>query len=337
MSAKTTIAGVALAAAVAGFGAGLSTRPARSVPEARSVPPASQLPDTAAPPAAEAVAAPEEASWKERAVAAEAELARLREAAAAPAAAAEAFEDRYAAACRALGVSEEAMRKVKTAKSVLDDFYARRGGAGTQQALNEIFKEIEALGSDAFRAAVAHLRASQSPEFEYGAIFGRTWKAGEEVHLLALAKDATAPLETRRLALRGLGATDTEQVRAYLIAELDEASDALLVGAAAQAVGWLKDERAIPALERILARPEGDLAITEALNGLGAMGGDAAKNAILRYIDKEHTSAYYVWAVRVLTFSNRAAAAEAARRVLEGPYAEKLAANDRDYIASFAK
>jgi HEAT repeat protein len=126
-------------------------------------------------------------------------------------------------------------------------------------------------------------------------------------------------------------------VRAYLIAELDEASDALLVGAAAQAVGWLKDERAIPALERILARPEGDLAITEALNGLGAMGGDAAKNAILRYIDKEHTSAYDVWAGRVLTFSNRAAAAEAARRVLEGPYAEKLAANDRDYIASFAK
>ncbi len=72
------------------------------------------------------------------------------------------------------------------------------------------------------------------------------------------------------------------------------------------------------------------------LNGLGTLGSKESRRVLTEYLEKEHPGYYLTWGVRMLSWSDMEAAREAAAKVLAGPQAEKLTANERRVLEATA-
>ncbi len=335
MNIKTagTMAAVALAAATVGVGVGMGatsdTAAERREPVAREAP--------RVPAAIEA----ELAEWRGRAQRAERKLAAApipKSASPAPEnAASSEFEARYAEHGRDLGVSPEALAAAKKAKAVMDEFRSSRGSPKLQKELNRAVAALTALGNEGFLALVAHLRATELPEGDYINLLGTTWSLGLETHLVRLTRDPQATIEQRRHALLGLSVTDTPDVRAHLLGELERVTDAKLIQGSAQALGWLHEDRAVPQLELLLYRRGKEKEQGGLLNALGSLGSKESRRVLTEYLEKEHSGYYLNWGVRALSWSDMDAGRAAAVKILAGPQAKKLKAHERRVLEGIAK
>jgi hypothetical protein len=80
------------------------------------------------------------------------------------------------------------------------------------------------FGSEGFRAVCAMLEVGRS-HFRMNELLIATWRPGDEQLLLELAKGPPLPNWATWTVLRGLGAADTEEVRAYLLQRLATEED----------------------------------------------------------------------------------------------------------------
>ncbi len=335
MNAKITMAGVALVAAAAGLGSGLVLAGPRA-PEPRAHTREARAPSETVTTDAEV------ALWRERAERAEAALNAARAAPAPPAAgraqarpAAPDFDARYAAVGGEFGAGPAAMAAAKRAKDAHDGWCAGMSPA-TQAELSAAVEELRKLGGEGFLALAAHLRATEHPKQDYVSLLSTTYRPGLETHLFAVARDPLATPDQRHHALLGLSIADTAPVRDYLLAELEGASDERIIAGAARSLGWLREERALPTLERLLYRPGMEHQQGPLLDGIGILGTAEARRVLLAYLDKERRSGYLAWGVRALGWSDTAAARDAAKAILAGPHAGNLAQRDRTDLETTA-
>lgn len=331
MNVKTTVtmSAVALAAAVVGVGVGMSAT-FRNPAERREH-------TSEGVPRSPVTVEKELAAWRERAEEAERQLAEIRtpgrEAARNPEEPVSDFDRRYAAAGKEVGAGSAALAAIKRAKTAWD---ARRSGSRSTE-LDSALRALDAFGGEAFLATVAHLRADENPEGTgYTVLFRKTWKPGLEAYLLSLAQDSEAKIGQRSRALLCLAATDTPQIREHLLSELERDGEPELVFAAGLALGRLHEDRAIPALERVLSDTP-SAAHTRALQVLGTLGSERARNVLLHYVEKDHPGLYLVSGVRVLSWLDKDAGREVATRILAGWRAANLTDLERRALAAMAK
>jgi hypothetical protein len=337
MNAKTTfaMAGVALAAAAAGLGSGILLGGSRE-PQAPRAPGRDPTHVARAEPDAMA-------HWRDRAEKAEAALEAMRTArapAAEPmpqvAASPPAFEARLAEAGRMLGAGPAAIAAARRARTAQDE-WVKTMSAEANAEFTAAVEALRLLGPEGFLATVAHLRATDAPRLDYVVLLDATYRPGLESHLLALAEDPAATPGQRRHAILGLSIADTLAVRTHLLAVLESGADERLVAAAAQSIGWLHDERAVPIMERMLYRPGKERDQGPLLDGLAAIGSKEARRVLVEYLGREHRSGYLAWGVRALASSDMEAARDAAAAILAGPHAGKLAPADRYALEGTAK
>ena len=329
MNTKTTMtmAGVALVAGAVGLGVGVNAT-SRHTGVRREVPRAARI---------EPRDAAEVVRSRKRPEHAEPERTEVEAAAPNPASKpGPTFEERYAKAGRTLGVSAAALAAVTTAMTALHEHLVKRNPQ-TMAAQSEALAALESYGGEACRAAIAHLRATDRPNAGYVPIMDATWQPGMERHLLELARDPGLTPKQRQHAMHCLSLAGTSDVRDFLLAELEGAKNERLLAGAAQSLGWLKEKRAVPILERLLYRQGRDVMQGAILNGLGTLGSEEARRVLVEFVDKDHSTTLLLHAVRALQWSDTAAARTAARRILNGPHREKLTPNERLILEATAK
>ncbi len=159
-----------------------------------------------------------------------------------------------------------------------------------------------------------------------------------EAHLIDLAQDSHASLKQRKHALLCLGGSriDTPGVRDFLVAELERGGEEELVHGCAKALGWLREERAIPSLERYLYRPGKEREAVNILGALGSIGTERARSVLVEFAGGDHPGLLLASAVKALDWSDKNAAREAAKQILQGHRGEALAASHRRTLETVA-
>ncbi len=247
-----------------------------------------------------------------------------------------AFDERLAEAGRRLGASDEALAAVTAAMSAVRQ-YSKKRSPETAAAQSDALGAIGAYGGEGCRAAIAHLSATRRPRIGYLLIMDATWEPGMERHLLELARDAKATPTQRQFAMRCLSLGDTPDVRDYLLAELEGAKNEKLISGAALSLGWLKEKRAAPILERLLYRSRRRVFQESILNGLRTLGSKEAGRIVAEFVSKDHPVRTLMSGMRALRSCDPAAAKEAAQRILDSAQAKELTPNDRAILEATAR
>jgi hypothetical protein len=172
--------------------------------------------------------------------------------------------------------------------------------------------------------------------FGYPVLFKATWSAGLEQHLIAIAGDAESAPHHRRMAVQGLGTADSAGARDTLL-ELAHAAedDKLLFLECVVSLSWLGDERGVAVVEPRLFDPAWDRVNFGLVAALGGLGGPEAVRVLTRYLEHDRAR-HLVPALESLRRLDPGAAKRAAARLLDGPRAAFLAADDLRSIAAVA-
>lgn len=162
---------------------------------------------------------------------------------------------------------------------------------GTQQT-DATLKALGAFGSDGFRATLVLVECGLG-HYRTWQLLEATWSPGDERHLIALLSGPPLPRYGSWTVLRGLGVTDTPQVRALLTERLRDEQDAGMWMSAAQAVAMLgMREHAATIGDRILeARTAWSGVEPHLMAALEQLGGDEAIEQFERIVRSENVHA----------------------------------------------
>ncbi len=173
---------------------------------------------------------------------------------------------------RSRGVAREALQDALDASALQ---------LGVEGAPADALAKLTARGSDGFHAVCVLLEVGHV-HLHTVKLLQATWRPGEEKRLFALASQPQLPQYGMWAVLEGLGCADTPEVRTFLLARLQDRSDAGHFMSAAQGLALLGERRAVEPIDARLRafEPGWDGVAPYLIEVLGTLGGAAAVRAL---------------------------------------------------------
>ncbi len=234
-----------------------------------------------------------------------------------------------------LGVGQDALRAASAAVRAARGFHGKQASQAEVQAeYDGSLAQLKAYGEEGYLAVIALLRGGENGT-PFDRVLHDAYVPGFERHLLAAAEDAAVPEWSRWSLLRGLGAADTPDVRAFLNDFVARTDDAGLFFCAATALGELRDPTSIREVEARLFREGYGGVVGHLLSAIMGMGGPEAVRILETYAD-DRRAEHPAMAILMLHKFDVLRARVAARRLLADARAEALRKDEIDKLRHVA-